>query len=80
MRTPDLDKARSEEMHSLPEFLKLYNQDLPHGFTRASSALLEEYKNTHGGFSKAAANWSLDQHRKKVMDWLRSKQAIVTRD
>ena len=76
MRTPDLDRARSEEMHTLPEFLKLYNQNLPEGFTKASTALLEEYKETHGGFSKAVHSWSLDQHRKKVMDWLRSRQVV----
>jgi hypothetical protein len=77
MRTPDLDRARSEEMHSLPEFLKLYNQGLPEGFMSASSALLEEYKETHGGFSKGKNSWSLDLHRKKVMDWLRARQTTM---
>jgi hypothetical protein len=73
MRTPDLDRERSEQMRTLPEFLKLYNKDLPEGFARASATLLEEYKETHGGFSKAVSAWSLDQHRKKVMDWLRAR-------
>lgn len=69
MKAPDLDRERSEESHTLPEFLKLYNENLPLAFPRASAALLEEFKRTHADFFKTNV-WSLELHRKKVMDWL----------
>ena len=70
MKGPDLDRERSEQTHSLAEFLKLYNQDLPATFPRASKALLEEFQSTHAEFFKVSQDWSLNIHRKRVMDWL----------
>ena len=76
MRTPDLDRARSEKNRSLAEFLTLYNENLPIAFPRASTALLEEFRTAHKGLFARNSQWSLDQHRKKVMDWLRSHEAL----
>ena len=76
MKTPDLDRVRSEQTRSLADFLQQYNQNLPHAFPRASAALLEEFKDTHGNLFKVNI-WSLDQHRKKVMDWLRIRMKPV---
>lgn len=73
MRTPDLDRARSELSRSRAEFLKLYNENLPTTFPRATNTLLEEFENDHTNLFKTVGNWSLDIHRKKVMDWLRSR-------
>lgn len=76
MKTPDLDRARSEESLSLPNFLKSYNAVLPLEFPRASLALLREFRKTHSTLFKSADVWSLDQHRKKVMDWLPSRLKV----
>lgn len=70
MKMPDLDKERSEKPRSLTDFLKLYNENLPLTFPRASTALLEEFRSTHPDSFKSYDIWSLDQHRKRVMDWL----------
>ncbi|MBI3572467.1 hypothetical protein HY091_02980 [Candidatus Kaiserbacteria bacterium] len=75
MRTPDLDRLRSEKVRSLAEFLKLYNENLPLAFPRASAALLEQFRSAHSGLFKGRGVWSLDLHRKKVMDWLRAHSA-----
>lgn len=73
MRTPDLDRERSEKKRSLAEFIVLYNENLPVGFPRASAVLLEEFKSAYAGLFPRRGNvWSLDQHRRKVMDWLRT--------
>ncbi len=78
MRTPDLDRARSEKKRSLVDFLALYNENLPTAFPRASAELLEEFKTTHTArFPRRGNVWSLDQHRRKVMDWLRSRQVLA---
>ena len=74
MRTPDLDRLRSEKKRSLADFLALYNENLPAAFPKASMELLEEFKSTHAAlFPRRGNGWSLDQHRRKVMDWLRSR-------
>lgn len=70
MRTRDLDRERSEQSRSLSEFVVAYNENLAPEFPRASVVALKEFKSTHGNLFKTSGVWSLDQHRKKVMDWL----------
>jgi hypothetical protein len=78
MRTPDLDRERSEKKRSLADFLSLYNENLPDTFPKASTLLLEEFKGAHAGLFPRRGNvWSLDQHRRKVMDWLRSQAQTI---
>lgn len=76
MKLPDLDRARSEKLLSFSDFLKSYNENLPLQFPRASLALLREFKKVHAALFKSDNSWSLDQHRKKVMDWLTSRVRI----
>lgn len=70
MRTPDIDKERCERKLTLAQFLKAYNEGLPEGFPRATSELLKEYRKHNPAQFKPSGKWSLDQHRKKFMDWL----------
>lgn len=74
MKSPDLDRARSEKPLTLPAFLKSYNEGLPASFPRASLPLLREFKKLHVSLFKRNDSWSLDQHRKVVMNWLPTKQ------
>ena len=60
----------SQKQMSLPDFVKSYNQNMPAGFPRASLALLRKFKEAHAILFKNGDLWSLDQHRKKIMDWL----------
>jgi len=69
MKAPDLDRERSEKKLSITDFLKYYNEDLPTAFPNASLPFLEEFKKTYPGLFKGQNTWSLDQHRKKFMDW-----------
>ncbi|MFZ2500808.1 MAG: hypothetical protein WAW90_02350 [Minisyncoccia bacterium] len=77
MRTPDLDRARSEEKRTLADFVELYNENLPTAFPRASAELLKEFRSGHMGLFPAGKGWSLDQHRRKVMDWLRTNAVLA---
>jgi hypothetical protein len=70
MRPVDLDRERSERRLSLAEFLAAYNEGLPTQFPRASRTLLEAYQRNYPGQFVRAGDWSLGEHRKKVMDWL----------
>jgi hypothetical protein len=71
MKLPDLDRERCEKSRTLPEFLELYNADLPEGFPRATREALLEYRASHQESFKNSKTWTLDVHRKKIMDWLR---------
>ncbi len=55
---------------SLLDFLKSYNQNMPPNFPRVSTALLQKFKDTHSILFKHGDLWSIDQHRKKIIDWL----------
>ncbi|NNM83783.1 hypothetical protein HKL94_01005 [Candidatus Parcubacteria bacterium] len=60
----------SEVRMPLADFLKSYNKSLPSGFPRSSTALLKKYKQLHPLFFKHGDLWSLDEHRKRILDWL----------
>ena len=70
MRSPDLDKERSEKQITISQFLKSYNEGLPAEFPNASLPLLREFRKLHTKLFKKGGSWSLDQHRKGVMNWL----------
>ena len=74
MRMPDLDRARSEKKRTLADFLASYNENLPLTFPHASVALLKEFRSAHTSLFPQGKGWSLDQHRRKVMDWLRTRK------
>lgn len=52
------------------EFLESYNKNMPSIFPRVTGALLKKFKSEHSALFTHGELWSLDQHRKKIMDWL----------
>jgi hypothetical protein len=72
MKGPDPDRERSERKLSLKEFTVCYNEGLPEGYPPVTASLLKTFQTTNAHFFKHTDTWSLDQHRKKVMDWLPS--------
>jgi len=55
---------------SLSQFLESFNQNMPVNFPQASTEVLLKFKKEHEVLFRKGSTWSLDQHRKKVMDWL----------
>lgn len=47
-----------------------YNQGIPAGFTRASVRALKQFQGTYPILFKNGDFWSIDRHRKRLMDWL----------
>lgn len=77
MRKFDDGLKVSELQVSLADFLASYNENIPSSFPRASVALLEKFKDTHSMLFTKSDLWSLDRHRKKVMDWIPGNSATV---
>jgi len=65
------DEPKIHEIQiTISEFLESFNKNMPQSFPRASTALLKKFKDAHPTLFKRGDSWSLDQHRKKLIDWL----------
>jgi hypothetical protein len=70
MKTPLPKFDPSELLLSVKDFLQSYNTTIPASFPKASLLLLQKYRDEHEPFFKHKDQWSLAEHRKKIMDWL----------
>lgn len=55
---------------SVSEFMESYNKNMPAGWPLVTPTLLQKFKEAHTALFTHGDLWSLDQHRKKMMDWL----------
>lgn len=66
----------SELPITLANFLTSFNQNMPASFPRVSVKLLEKFKAAHVTLFTQGDSWSLDRHRKKLIDWLPRHQEV----
>jgi hypothetical protein len=59
-----------EDYISLTVFMNSFNQNMPENFPKVSEVQLLQFKKEHPAFFKHGNLWSLDIHRKKIIDWL----------
>ncbi|KKU29164.1 hypothetical protein A3I36_00395 [Candidatus Giovannonibacteria bacterium RIFCSPLOWO2_02_FULL_45_28] len=71
-RDPVLEQNKT--IVTLADFLTAYNKSSPEGFPRATAAVLRKFQAVHPTLFKHGDNWSIEKHRKKLMDWLPSYQ------
>ena len=57
---------------TLPVFMETYNKSIPDGFPVVSVSILKKFQALHPILFKNGDEWSIDKHRKKLMDWLPS--------
>lgn len=65
----------NEVMLTMPEFLETYNKHMPKGYPHVSLEILQKFKDEHLSLFKNGGLWSLDQHRKRMIDWLPQNMA-----
>jgi hypothetical protein len=73
------DKERQEHNEApvkLSVFLESYNQSIPAGFSRATVTTLKKFEEAHPVLFRQKDAWSVDRHRKKLMDWLSSNPDV----
>jgi hypothetical protein len=51
------------------DFIEAYNKDLPANFPHLSEPLLKKFKGENPAFFQHGELWSLEEHRKKIIDW-----------
>ena len=74
-------KDHSQEINfvtkPLAAFIQYYNKNIPEAFPRASIKALKMFKASHEELFKDSDEWTIDKHRKKLMDWLTANREIV---
>lgn len=55
---------------SLDVFLENYNACVPKGFPQADAEVLKQFRTAYPALFKKVDMWSIDRHRKRLMDWL----------
>lgn len=61
---------------TLAVFMESYNKNIPLDFPRASTGALKQFQATHPKLFGESGEWSIDKHRKRLMDWLVSHRDI----
>ncbi len=72
MKRVDVQQELNVAMTTLSSFAETYNKTIPLGFPRASAKVLLQFQAAHPLLFKNGDEWSIDRHRKRVMDWLSS--------
>ena len=52
------------------KFLESFNKNMPQGYPLVSLTILKKFKELHLSMFKADGLWSLDHHRKRMIEWL----------
>ena len=71
-----LDKRHPQAVEPPPAstavFTQYYNENIPEAFPRATEKALETFQAMHPSLFKGSLKWTIEKHRKKLMDWLTS--------
>jgi len=62
---------------SMEEFILYYNQNIPISFPEATKEALKEFQETHASLFDKSKAWTIDKHRRRVIDWLPSYNKVV---
>jgi hypothetical protein len=70
MRRCSKELLENKVQLSISDFMVSFNKNMPEGFPRVSLALLKKFQAAHEMLFKNGDLWSLERHRKKLIDWL----------
>ena len=73
----DLELKLNQNGTPLAVFLESYNNSIPATFPRATVKALKWFQTEHSSLFKRGDEWSIDKHRKHLMDWLLTHSETV---
>jgi hypothetical protein len=76
-RTKDLQYELNQEFTTRAVFMEWYNVHIPSGFPRVTVDMLKKFQTSHPMLFKEGNSWSVDKHRKRLMDWLVSNRGVA---
>lgn len=62
----------NETETSIAVFMDYYNRHIPASFPHATEKALKAFKKAYPALFVESDKWSIDRHRKRLMDWLPS--------
>ena len=66
----------NERVTPVSVFLEYYNQNIPESYPRATPKALEQFQAAYPALFQNNEEWSIDKHRKRLMDWLPSYREV----
>ena len=72
MRRKNEELLKNQVVTSLLDFMEAYNRMIPSDYPHATVQALHKFQATHSMLFKFNDQWSIDRHRKRLMDWLPS--------
>ncbi len=78
MKSKSKEYEQNQIKTTLASFLESYNKSIPQDFPHASEKILKEFQAAHASLFQNVHKeaWSIDVHRKKLMDWLQSYREV----
>jgi len=73
MKSRSNEYEQNQAITSLAVFIDAYNKSIPEDFPRATTKVLKQFQISHSALFKNPDNWSIEKHRKRLMDWLFSQ-------
>jgi hypothetical protein len=70
MKTTPKGPSINEAQISVSEFVISYNKTIPAEWPHATIELLQKFKESNVSLFKHGDLWSVDLHRKRIIDWL----------
>jgi hypothetical protein len=67
----------NERITPVSVFLEYYNKNIPESYPHATPKALEQFQITYPTLFQNNEEWSIDKHRKRLMDWLPSYKEAV---
>ena len=72
MKRRDLVLEQNQSKTTIEVFMALYNKNIPENLPRVTIKTPREFQAQNPSLFKHGNAWSIERHRKKVMDWLYS--------
>lgn len=76
-------KVKNEELElnqaktDILVFMESYNKSIPVTFPRTTVKILKQFQELHPILFRGGDEWSIERHRKRVMDWLPSHSVTL---
>ncbi|MBI2120965.1 MAG: hypothetical protein HYT94_05075 [Parcubacteria group bacterium] len=67
----------NEKTTPIGVFLEYYNRNIPESYPRATVKALKQFQVAYPALFQNNDEWSIDKHRKRLMDWLPSYREAV---
>jgi hypothetical protein len=70
MKVSPKQPSINEALITISEFVVAYNKTIPAEWPKANKELMQKFREANPSIFRHGELWSIDLHRKKIIDWL----------